>query len=457
MRIPEKYLRHIWQNLYFAKSSLHTVDGHLLKVLSPGTPNFNEGPDFQDAKICINGNAQTGSVELHFQTTDWLKHRHSKAEKYQNVILHVVFQHDAEIDVNLPVFELRHFLSSPLHEILKQCIADENRAGKKHLLACFPLVSQVSDGTKLDWIKSLAFKRLHQKATLIKENRNGKSYDEMIYQGVARALGYSENVLPMGALAQKISFGDIQAYSSESMVARKMKIEAIFFSLSGLLKELQPCDEDSKAYIKQSKFLFQTTSFSQIEPLRSLEWVFFRLRPNNFPTLRIAGLAEILSKNLQKGFLQKANQVLKLSLPLKQKIILLEALFDADADFFWRSHYRFCKASSHKIEKLVGKNRSSEIVINTLLPALLSFYQETFDAIGVAKVQELYEKYPKKLSSEVAKKVLYELLGEDYTVNSACFEQGLLELKKNYCEKQTCLDCKIGQVALGRAAESEKF
>jgi len=454
MRIPEKYLRHIWQNVYFERTTLCTTDGQPLKILSPGDPNFNEGPDFLNAKIFINDAVIYGSVEIHFQTSDWLKHRHSESEKYEQVILHVVFEHDAQIDVQLPVFEMGSFLNQAWHEVLQQAIADENRSQAEHLLICFPLLANVSDKVKLDCIKRLSLARFERKAAAIAEKRDQFCYDELIYQGLVRALGYSENTAPMERLAQKMPFQELQPFSAEMLSVRKAWLESIFFSLSGLPNLTEPCDDASEAYIDQVRTLFQQTKFSGLSPLGSKEWVFFRLRPNNFPTLRVAGLVEILSKNLQNGFLKKAEGIVKMPLPPKRKILFLEAIFEADADGFWQTHYRFCKKSKHKIGKLVGKNRASEIVINTLLPAMLSFYLESDDETGIRQIKALYECYPKKLSSEIAKGVLDELFGEDYTINSAMFEQGILELKKNYCEKQACLACEIGQVALGRAHSS---
>jgi hypothetical protein len=199
MNIPEKYIRHIWKNLYLNLSSLQTVDGEPLAILSVGTLNTHEGADFHNARIALNGEERVGSVEIHTKTSDWKRHRHSENPKYERVVLHVVLEHDCEIQNAPPILELSKHLNDSLNKVVLQCIRDESALTHRTALHCAPLLSQIDDKLKLDWVKRLAHERFLRKVEQF--NSLDKNPDEQIYRGLARALGYSQNTAPMEALA----------------------------------------------------------------------------------------------------------------------------------------------------------------------------------------------------------------------------------------------------------------
>ncbi len=441
MAIPEKYVRHIWKNLYLNLASLRTVDGQSLEILSVGTLNTHEGADFHHARILLNGKEQKGSVEIHTKTSDWLRHRHSENLKYERVILHVVLEHDGVIPNAPPILELSKHLNDSLNKVILRCIHDESALTHRTALHCAAFLSEIDDRLKLDWVERLAHERFLRKVEQL--NSLSNTPDEQIYRGLARALGYSQNTAPMEALAERVPFERLKSLAGLSFTARRKTLEAIFFSLSGLLPE----DLD-EPYCNDLRAVFSATDFVSLPKLDASQWSFFRLRPANFPTLRLAALAEILSKNLERGFLSSATEIVEMSLPAKRKLALLDSLFLADADGYWQKHYRFGTEAKSPVKSLVGKTRAAEIVLNTLLPVLHGEYQRKGDSIRQQEVLALYATYPKGLTSDLSNSVMNDLFSDAYQVKSAMIEQGLIELRKSYCEPFRCLECAVGKVIL---------
>ncbi len=444
MTVPEKYLRHIWKNLYLRLDRLQTVDGQPLQILSVGTLNAHEGADFRNAKVLLNGTELSGDVEIHSRTSDWKRHQHSDNPHYERVILHVVFEHDTALPDAPPVLELSKYLNGDLHKILAQCIRDESALANRTALHCTPLLETIDDALKLEWIEHLAKERFLKKVQHL--NSLSQNPDEQIYRGLARALGYSQNTAPMEALAALVPFERLKSFAGLPFTARRKLLESIFFSLSGLLPE--GLDE---AYCNDLRTTFSATDFATLPTLSADAWVFFRLRPANFPTLRIAALAEILSKNLERGFLESAREIVEMNLPNKRKLTLLESLFLADADGYWQQHYQFGAQAKSPVKSLVGKTRAAEIVLNTLLPVLYGKYEMQGDRFHQTHILELYAAYPKGLTSDLSNSVMDSLFTDAYQVKSAMIEQGLIELRKSYCEAFRCLECAIGRAIFNLA------
>ncbi len=444
MPIPERYVRHIWKNLYLHPHTLALTDGRPLQILSTGKLNSNEGADFLDARIIIDGIEHYGAVEIHSRTSDWLKHQHHLNPRYTSVILHVVFEHDLPLQDTLPILELRRFLNDDVHKVLAQCIKDDAMLSRPRTIACFPTVQHIDDTLKLEWIYTLSEQRFQRKMNRFASALAHEQYDELIYRGLMRALGYRENTSAFEALAQLVSFAELRFLSAYHFTERRRILEAIYFSLSSLLPN-QSDDEETAAYVADLARRFADTPFYTRPALDRLAWMFFRLRPQNFPTLRLAGLAEILSKNLEHGFLHHALEIVRTSLPNRHKILQLEHLFRADASDYWQHHYRFGEPSRKSIRTLVGKTRAAELVINTLLPVLALYAQRHHDASLSISILSLYADYPKGLTSKVSERMLHNVLGESYQIKSAAMEQGLLELKEMYCDALRCLECRIGQ------------
>jgi hypothetical protein len=447
--IPEKFIRHLWRNLHLKWDNLQTVDGRPLRILSVGTLNAHAGADFQNAKIDIGGQVLTGAVEIHTKTSDWTRHGHDANPRYAGVVLHAVFDHDTESPNAVPVFEMRKFLNDELHKVIARCIADEKEFAKADVLHCSFAVTKFSDDEKFQWLDKLSSERFAAKQQQFAGKLDAslpleQACDNLIYDGLARALGYSENTAAMETLARKTPLAELQAaFGSLTISERRQNLEAVYFSIANFAGNA--ADAETTAYKATLGKAFQASPFRTTEKMNALDWQFFRMRPPNFPTVRVAGLAEIVSKNLGVGFLKNILDVLDMGVPARRKIFFLESLFRADADGYWKTHYRFGESAKTQLGQLVGKTRASEIVINIVLPVVALYAERTQNEKASRRISDLYAKYPKGLTSVASEKTLTELFGDGYAVKSASMEQALLHLKKTYCDLYRCLACDLGK------------
>ncbi|MDX2130119.1 MAG: DUF2851 family protein [Chloroherpetonaceae bacterium] len=459
MKIPEKYLRHIWKNQYFNRETLATTTGEKIQVLGTGKLNPNEGPDFIGAKLIIGTRQVEGDIEIHQRTSDWNRHRHSENPHYNNLILHAALHCDSNMPEGTPLLNLRDHLSQPFPLVISNCLRDESLLLAGEMLACNGLVEEVDDRLKMEWISFLSDSRFETKAESFNHHAQ-EMLEAAVYQGVARALGYSENAAPMEELAKRVPLSLFAGCKALSFEERRNKIESVLFWVSGLMAGNE---ESPKVKELQSQFealAKESPEVKTIIPMKPEDWIFFRLRPSNFPTVRIAGLAELTSKLLVRGFYGEAKAIFDMKLPTRRKLKLLESLFSAESFGHWLKHVRFqqkekesSKENDNLLPKsLIGKTRSAEIILNIILPALYKGYEG--DEKACQEVHELYRAYPKTLSSELARNTATAILGEGYTIKSAAFEQGILELRKNYCKPFRCLECNIGQAIFSEKEDS---
>ncbi|MBC8044384.1 MAG: DUF2851 family protein [Rhizobacter sp.] len=464
MAIPEKFVRHIWKNLYLDLPKLSTADGRTLSILSVGTLNRNEGADFHRAKVVIDGELKEGDVEIHSRSSDWQRHKHSGNPHYDSVILHAVFDHDEKspgamnAPNHIPVLEMQRQLNGEAHTVIAQCIRDESALASRKVLHCSPQIESIGDAEKLKWLDELAMLRFENKVHRFAAHLTGETYNQVITRSFARSLGYSENAEAMEQLVSLTPLTRLESSPEflrlETFAARRTMLEAVLFALSGLIPPEDSEDGETQMYLQSLKAVVPPW-VSTLSAMPQTAWVFFRLRPSNFPTLRVAALAEVLTKQTSpqtaQGFLESALEIISMPVSDRRKILLMENLFMADASGYWQTHYRFGAIAKKPIGNLVGKNRAAEIVINALLPVLKFYADQTSNTPLAAAVMRLYSVYPKGLTSEAARQVLDELLGEGYTVKSASMEQALLELKKKYCDPFRCLDCRMGKIIFGFA------
>lgn len=295
MPIPEKYVRHIWKNLYLKLHALLLIDGRPLQILSTGKLNSNEGADFLDARIIIDGIEYCGAVEIHSCTSDWLKHHHHLNPRYASIILHAVFEHDQPLQNASPILELRRFLNDDVHKILAQCIKDDAMLHRPHTIACLPTVQHIDDTLKLEWIHALSEQRFQRKVERFASALTDEQYDELIYRGLMRALGYRENTSAFEALAQRVSFSELRFLTAYPFTERRRTLEAIYFSLSALLPS-QPADKETAVYVHDLAKRFAETPFHTRPPLDRLAWIFSVCVRRIFPRFVLLDLLKLSPK-----------------------------------------------------------------------------------------------------------------------------------------------------------------
>ncbi len=417
--ITEDFLHYIWNFKLFNTNDLKTTNKETIQILKSGQHNTDAGPDFFNAQIKLENTLWAGNVEIHINSSDWIKHHHETDNAYNNVILHVVYHHDREIkNANgnaIPTLELKNLID------LKLILNYEQLISNKNWIPCSNQIHSVDEFVINNWLERLVFERLERKsieieATLIK---NKNDWEETFYQLLFKYFGLKVNAEPFLLLAKNTSLKIIEKHKNS------FTVEALLFGQAGFLTENME-DEYFKRLKKEYQFL--NSKFSLV-PLDKSLWKFLRLRPANFPTIRIAQLANLLvheprlfSKIIAINYVQEIRQ-----------------LFELTASKYWDNHYQFGVTQKKSITKRTGKLMIDSLIINVIVPMLFVYATTTQNEELKNKAIQFLE----KLTSEKNTILLnFEKLG--VKSNNALQSQALIELKTNYCFQKKCLNCSIG-------------
>ncbi|RYE23162.1 MAG: DUF2851 family protein, partial [Sphingobacteriaceae bacterium] len=289
MVFAENFLHHIWKFSLYQKTALTTADGEVLQVIFPGFKHQHAGPDFQQAKIRINDTLWAGNVEIHIRASDWMRHKHSADAAYNNVILHVVYKNDVEIrneaGLKMPVLVLENRISDQLLLQYQNLLFAEQVD-----FPCQKLIHRVDELTVQTWLERMLIQRLEEKSAKVKEvliQQKG-NWEEAFYQLLAANFGFKINALPFELLAKALPLPVLAKHSFSLL-----QTEALLFGQAGFL-----ADEITEPYYlslqKEYRFLQQKYN---LVPLEKHLWKFLRLRPSNFPTIRLAQFAALMHRN----------------------------------------------------------------------------------------------------------------------------------------------------------------
>jgi hypothetical protein len=443
---------------------LRTADGKLLEILFPGARNYDSGPDFTRASLKIDRQLRCGDVELHRRASDWYAHGHHRDARYNAVILHVVFRprkSDAqtlrEDGSSIPVLYLEGcMLESPDDSA---CTSEfpqlgSGQRGKVVFRHNCPLCERSTEKI-LNFLEYAGELRLNEKTTRLTEERNLDLWDQLLYRGLAEALGYSLNQTAFRRLAETLPVRDIKAaiFGLDEDVA-ECCAQAYLFGASGLLPavadiERDTSDESTVRYMRTIRMLWDASPFAgKVTPLDPVIWRFFRLRPHNFPTRRIAGLARLIIRFRFNGFhgyfsgLLTSNSVPHRRVNPEMKRSLIVA-----SEGYWRSHAGFHESpaplSPAKSPHLIGGERAQEMVVNMLFPYALAYAREIGDRCLENKVRLLYSQSlapAENCFTETMKTQLFSDPCERAKI-TARVQQGLLHLYKTFCAKGYCERC----------------
>jgi len=418
MLINEKLLQYIWQFQYFNGSELSTGTGERLQVLHPGQLNRHQGPDFSNALIRIDSTILAGSIEIHLKTSLWKTHGHEGDPNYRSVILHVVYEHDEEAHP-LPILELKDRIPRLLlghYEMLM------NSQG---FIPCSTQLSKLSPLRWVGWKDRLLASRLDRKASRINEYllQNSNNWNEVLWWMLARNLGHAVNSDSFEYIARSLPSTLITRHSYSIQ-----QLEALLMGQAGLLE--QPInDEYGKLLQREYAFLRRKYGLNRINhPVH-----FLRMRPQNFPTVRLAQLAALVA----------AGQPRFGALIETETLGELELQFAVVANDYWHYHYRFDEEGSFRPKKL-GRGMFSNLVINTLVPLVYAYgKQQKLEGLGEKALRWLEELPAEKNST------LGAFFAEGVSCGHAGESQALLELKTEYCNTRKCLQCAVGNAILG--------
>lgn len=420
--MKEDFLHYVWKYQKLTSLELQTVKGETISILHPGYYLETAGPDFFNAQIIIGDQKWAGNIEIHVNSSDWFLHNHERDVAYNNVILHVVWEHDSDVfgpnNVEIPVLELRDFVKRDLLLSYKHLLA------QKSWIYCENQIQQVNQFVITNWQERLFFERLERKSQSVFDSllATNNDWEAVLFLLLAKNFGLNTNGVSFFKIAQSIPFAVIRKEASDLQ-----NLEALFFGIAGLL------DHDKEdTYFKDLQFRFyyllQKYSIEKvfIEPLQ-----FFKHRPDNFPTIRLSQLASLYHQ--EKNLFSKITN--EFSLPL------LYERFAVTTSEYWQTHYQFDKISTKKSKKLT-KSFVDLLLINTIIPIQFAYAKNQGKEITEELIALMQSLEPEKNA------ILDKFKSFGISAKNAFEAQTLLQLKSEYCNKSRCLDCAIGSELL---------
>ncbi len=441
-RLPEALVQDIWERQNFDKKDLETVTGEHVTILDPGRRNTDSGPDFSGALLRIGDVDWIGDVEIHVSSGLWNDHRHVEDRRYNSVILHVSLHPDvwtgslerADGSV-LPEI----ILFPRLREPVRRLVHDFHRRTEEPIL-CAPQWDRVPENLVRGWIDELAEVRMRDRARRVRvDSEFGFHADQYLYERIFAALGYAKNSSSMRDLARRLPL---------RFVVEEIEpddLEACFLGVAGLIPQpadLLEADRETADYAMALRDRFERLRYRHdLEEWPKERWKYFRLRPNNFPPLRIAqGVALLRDRGLLRSQPISRLKAAALSVhPLRN----LRRAFYIQLPEFWTHHVRLERATS-MITTEIGRQRIDVILVNAVLPILIRLATVQDDARLQDAVHKVLESIPPE-KDEIVR--LFKRLGTDPL--SAKEAQGMHELYSKYCVAARCLACRIGQYHLG--------
>ncbi|UFH56529.1 DUF2851 family protein [Spirosoma sp. KNUC1025] len=423
--MPESFLYFIWQYQYFTTTGLTTTDGETVQVLHPGFRNHNAGPDFTNARLLINDVEWVGTVEMHTYTSDWLTHRHQYDRAYDNVILHVVWQDDRSKNSRrgertngtaLPTLEVNSVISPALLDRY----AELNHSPE--WIPCAGRFREVPPLKITSMLDKAMLQRLERKAANVLDvvvQTNG-DWEETAYRLLAVTMGFKINADPMAQLSRTVPLKAILKHRDVLV-----QVEAMLFGTAGLLDD--EVDEYVTTLLREYRFLAAKYGLTN-NRMAAHEWKWGRLRPANFPTLRLAQLARLVTQHAS---------LFSLFVGTSDVDRLLKALQITPASY-WQTHYRFGKATEQASSSL-GLTSALAIVVNTVVPLLAAYAHHRGQPAYIDRAIRLLERLPAEKNHLTER---WETLG--LGVQTAFDSQAAIELYNEFCFPKKCLNCQIG-------------
>jgi len=432
--ISERLVSRLWQS----NPVLYPVadTGEWLHIIFPGRLSTRPGSDFEDAVIGMNGRIVTGDVEIHVKSSQWRTHRHHQDPKYNNIVLHVVWLRDNRTPVILqngrtvPTLCLAAYRNKPTDELLG------SPAGPYVLC---PISRGHHQITRIQTILTDAgIERFQGKVDSYCKALDVEGAEQVLYRGIARALGYTQNAEPFQELAQMLPLDILRAHGESKLAVW----QALLLGYAGLLpSQRNKVAGDRTATRLATRLEDIWKSASVIWTMQETDWRFFRVRPDNFPTRRIIALSRILSRYRSSGLLSGSLRLVEKT-PLNGGHRWLETGLVVSSPGYWETHFDF-GVNTSRASSLIGYERASAIALNVLLPFTAAWGKRHFDARLINKAVQLYGGYPARGDNELIRFMRQQLRLEANFAVSACQQQGLIHLFNNYCRYRNCLDCPV--------------
>lgn len=416
--MKEDFIHYVWNYKKFDFSNLKTTQGENLVIVNSGQYLQKAGPDFFNAQIILENQKWAGNVEIHLKSSDWYLHHHEKDDNYNNVILHVVWDHDTPIfrkdNSEIPVLEIKNYVSK---EELNNYLS---LTTLKSWIFCENQIAEVDEFVFSNWQERLFYERLERKIQpvnqLLEETEN--DWESLLFCMLAKNFGLNTNGESFLKMAKSITFSLIRKEALEVMY-----LEALFFGQADMI----PVDVEDN-YPKELKSWYDYIALKYklskpaIEPIQ-----FFKHRPDNFPTIRLSQLAMLyhLHRNLFSKIIE-ANSIEE-----------IYKIFNLSVSDYWKTHYNFDKSSPKK-EKSLSKSFIDLVIINTIIPIRFAYANANGKEISET-LTDLLSNIPSEKNSIIEKFTTFGIKSKN-----AFQTQSLLELKNEYCNHKKCLQCAVG-------------
>ncbi|MBO0592106.1 DUF2851 family protein [Cellulophaga sp. E16_2] len=416
----EDFLHFIWKHKKIPTANLISTTNEAIEIVKVGTHNYFAGPDFFNSQIRIGNQLWAGNVEIHIKASDWYAHNHELDANYANVILHVVWEEDTAIyrkdNIPIPTLELKTYLPEELVLSYEKLFS---KSGKS-FINCEKQIEDVAAFTLRNWLDRLYFERLEDKSKLIlkllEDSKN--NWEEVLFVMLLKNFGLKINGDAFLSLAQHVNIAVIRKIGGNTM-----QLESLLFGLSGLLDESNDdiFFKELKKEYQYVKLKFQCTGDGVLKP------AFFKLRPPNFPTIRLSQFSNLYSG--QHNLFSKLIEATTLE--------EMYSIFSVDASVYWDTHYTFGKESK-KSKKKLTKKFIDLLIINTVLPLKFCYahhHGKPIDEVLIAIISDIKKEENTIIHKFDALKV---------SVSNAMESQSILQLYNEYCTKNKCLQCAVG-------------
>lgn len=417
--MKESFLHYIWQNQYFNKKNLKTHDGQELIILNPGNYNLDSGPDFHIGRIRINKEEVVGHIELHIRSSDWYAHHHQHDPVYDLVILHVVWEHNRDVlrmdHSKIPTLELKKLISPHLIDRSNSFFSTLDA------LVCRKFLTGINSAKVEEMMSSALKLRLSQKAEQILKlyRRKNRQWNEVFYSLLIKNYGFKLNAYAFERMADILPFRIIRRH-----LDNLFQIESLLFGVSGLLNTRA---EDDYFKDLEKEFSYLKHKYELGPSLAVEEWKFSRMRPSNFPTLRIAQFAAVI-----KGRNDFFNDF------MEADFRGLLTILRAKPSQYWKNHYKFGLPVKNSISGM-GNSSAMNLIINSIIPFKFTLGYHQHDESVKDSIALLLKDLPSENNNII--RVWKEC---SIYPDNAYESQGLYALFQNYCKPNRCLQCNIG-------------
>ena len=431
----ELLLHYCWRHRLFTPSGLHTTDGKSIEVLDPGLHNRNAGPDFFNAKVKIDGQLWVGNVEIHTRASDWYAHHHDTDRAYDNVILHVVEVADTDITLHngrrLP--QIEGYVPTYVVDNYRQLLQADRYP------PCCQIIAELPPLLTHAWMSALQTERLEQKTNAIRAEaeRWNDDWEQTFFISLARSFGFGLNSDAFEQWARALPL-NILAHQRDD----RLQTEALFLGQAGMLHDSEgdAATHDEHFVHLQREYAFLQHKY-RLAPIERKRWRYLRLRPQNFPQIRLMQLMQLyLDGHLSLRRLLEQPDVES-----------IEQLWQTGVEGYWQTHYVFGRESASS-DKRLSRQALQSLIINTAVPMLFAYGRRQGNETLCDKAFALLEQLQPEDNNIVRLWAECGLKARD-----AGDTQALIQLKKQYCDRHECLRCRIGYEYMRRHNAADLF